>query len=225
MAPTAPAPARILRAHRDGSSDSLTFTGSQQGAQVQVPGTQEPEGLQQAPDVRQANLPDRPQKCTRKEERDDELHALELEAKRAAIEHDNEIRRRALQQQEELHQLKLAQFNTEYTSNPNDQDDEGEIPPEAKAVSLLFPSAPQKEVAAIFNNKFDPTNLYKLCRKIGLPSDADAKIYPLLGGSSALGREQAQLRTILPQQPGRKPSSHTYASSLNTTNTKVSQHP
>jgi hypothetical protein len=165
--------ARILRARRDGSSDSFTIIGSQRDAQVQVSGTQEPENLQQALDVQQSDLPNRPRKRTRKEERDDELHALELEAKRAMIEHENEVRRRALQQQEELHQLKLAQFSTEYTPNLNDQDDEGEIPLEAKAVSLLFPSAPQREVAAIFNNKFDPSNLYKLCRKIGLLSDAD----------------------------------------------------
>jgi hypothetical protein len=95
--------ARILRARRDGSSDSFTIIGSQRDAQVQVSGTQEPENLQQALDVQQSDLPNRPRKRTRKEERDDELHALELEAKRAMIEHENEVRRRALQQQEELH--------------------------------------------------------------------------------------------------------------------------
>jgi hypothetical protein len=103
MAPPAPVPTRILRAHRDGSSDSLTITGSNLGTQVQVPGTQEPKSLQQGPDAQQANLPDRPRKRTRKEEQEDELHALELKAKRAAIERENEARRRALQQQEELH--------------------------------------------------------------------------------------------------------------------------
>jgi hypothetical protein len=41
-------------------------------------------------------------------------------------------------------------------------------PPEAKEVSLLFPVAPQKEIASIFEGKFDPVNLYKLRGRVSL---------------------------------------------------------
>jgi hypothetical protein len=62
----------------------------------------------------------------------------------------------------ELHQQKLTNLATTDSQNERQathEDDEGEIPVEAKAVSLQFPIAPQKELAAIFEGKFDPTNL------------------------------------------------------------------
>ncbi|KAN0070925.1 hypothetical protein V8E54_011090 [Elaphomyces granulatus] len=76
----------------------------------------------------------------------------------------------------ELHQQRLA--NLAATDSPNDrqathEDDEGEIPLEAQAVSLHFPIAPQKELAAIFEGKFDRTNPYKLRGKVSLSKDDD----------------------------------------------------
>ena len=82
-------------------------------------------------------------------------------------------------QERELHQQKLARLTAADlpgSRSPDKDDDEGEIPPEAKEVSLLFPIAPQKEVAAIFEGKFDPVNLYKLRGRVTLSRDDDEEI-------------------------------------------------
>lgn len=78
-------------------------------------------------------------------------------------------------QERELHQQKLARItsvdssvDSSVTRHVDQDDDEGEIPPEAKEVSLLFPVAPQKEIASIFEGKFDPVNLYKLRGRVSL---------------------------------------------------------
>ena len=54
------------------------------------------------------------------------------------------------------------------------------IDPEAIEVSLLFPAVPQKEVAAIFEGKFDPKNLYKH-RKLTLTNEDDDEV-PFIDG-------------------------------------------
>ena len=68
--------------------------------------------------------------------------------------------------EKDLYQRRLAQLTAESPATGRrpdpEEEDEGEIPPEAKEVSLLFPTALQKEIAAIFEGKFDPTNLFKL---------------------------------------------------------------
>ncbi|KAN0067895.1 hypothetical protein V8E54_014142 [Elaphomyces granulatus] len=81
-----------------------------------------------------------------KRPRDDELHQLELE--RARIE--------------------LERQRISIADNSLNDEEEGEIPPEAKEAALLFPAISQKDIAAIFENKFDPRNLYKLYRKVSL---------------------------------------------------------
>jgi hypothetical protein len=45
---------------------------------------------------------------------------------------------------------------------PTTADDEGEVPPEAREIALLFPAISQKQIAAIFEGSFDPKYLYKL---------------------------------------------------------------
>jgi hypothetical protein len=104
-----------------------------------------------------------------KRPRDDELHQLELERARIELERQ----RKALAFEEDLHRRQLAQYDAG-VPDPNrrqnnvDDEEEGEIPPEAKEAALLFPAISQKDIAAIFENKFDPRNLYKLYRKVSL---------------------------------------------------------
>ena len=45
-----------------------------------------------------------------------------------------------------------------------------------KEVALSFPDIPQKEIAAIFEGKFDTANLYKLHGKISLDVEDDEEI-------------------------------------------------
>jgi hypothetical protein len=83
------------------------------------------------------------------------------------------------QQKEDLYRQKLAQLATpqgEGRRPTADEDDEGEIPPEAIEAFLLFPAIPQKEVAAIFEGKFDPKNLYKLHRKVTLTNEDEDEV-------------------------------------------------
>ena len=82
-------------------------------------------------------------------------------------------------QERELHQQKLARItsvDSSVTRHVDQYEDEGEIPPEAKEVSLLFPVAPQNEIASIFEGKFDPVNLYKLRGRVSLSKDDDEEI-------------------------------------------------
>jgi hypothetical protein len=81
-------------------------------------------------------------------------------------------------QERELHQQKLARItsvDSSVTRHVDQDDDEGEIPPEAKEVSLLFPVASQKEIASIFEGKFDPVNLYKLRGRVSLSNVTGGK--------------------------------------------------
>jgi hypothetical protein len=103
-----------------------------------------------------------------KRPRDDELYQLELERARIELERQ----RKALAFEEDLHRRQLAQYD-EGAPGPNQRqnnadDEEGEIPPEAKEAALLFPAISQRDIGAIFENKFDPRNLYKLYRKVSL---------------------------------------------------------
>jgi hypothetical protein len=111
----------------------------------------------------------------RQEEQRAKQIAFEDERRAKELAFDEE--RRA--QERELHQQKLAQLtsaDSSGTRRADQDDDEGEIPSEAKAVSLLFPIAPQKEIAAIFEGKFDPVNLYKLRGRVSLTKDDDDEI-------------------------------------------------
>lgn len=140
--------------------------------------------------------------------RDDELQQIELEKARLDLERQRkaivfEEQRRANElafdeerraQERELHQRKLAQLlplEYQQLNQLSNQEgvDEGEIPLEAKEVSLLFPAAPQKEIAAIFEGKFDPANLCKLHRKVTLSNDEDEEI------SFAGGKLRAKIRS------------------------------
>jgi hypothetical protein len=120
-----------------------------------------------------------------KRTRDDELHELVLKRARLEVERQE----KALLFEEDLHRRQLAQYEIGapgVNRRPNNVDDEeeGEIPPEVKEVVLLFPAISQKEIAAIFDNKFDPRNLYKLyyrkvCGKIRTKKrTGTAKDYP-----------------------------------------------
>jgi hypothetical protein len=116
-----------------------------------------------------------------KRPRENELYELELEKARLEVERqrkaiawEEEHQRKAIAFEEELHRQKLAQLATPLREGrypTADEDDEGEISPEAIEVSLHFPAVPQKEIAAIFEGKFDPKNLYKLHRKVTLANE------------------------------------------------------
>jgi hypothetical protein len=103
---------------------------------------------------------------------------LELDKARIALEREQ----KALVFEQELHQRRLAHLDAEAVDrrHPNPQlpvsDDEGEISPVAKEVALSFPAVPQKEIAAIFEGKSDPANLYKLHRKVSLAMEDDEEI-------------------------------------------------
>ncbi|KAN0079533.1 hypothetical protein V8E54_004747 [Elaphomyces granulatus] len=132
-----------------------------------------------------------------KRAREDQLHDLELEKARLEVERqrkaiaweeerqrkaialEEERQRKAIAFEEDLYRQKLAQLappQGEGRRPTADEDDEGEIPPEAIEVSLLFPAVPQKEVAAIFEGKFDPKNLYKLHRKVTLTNEDEDEV-------------------------------------------------
>ncbi len=49
---------------------------------------------------------------------------------------------------------------------------QGEIPPEVPELSLQFVGFPQEEIVKIFHNKFKPINLYWLCHMRGLSFEA-----------------------------------------------------
>ncbi|KAN0079042.1 hypothetical protein V8E54_005555 [Elaphomyces granulatus] len=113
-----------------------------------------------------------------KRPRSDSLHQLELDKARIALEREQ----KALVFEQELHQRRLAHLDAEAVDrrHPNPQlpvsDDEGEISPVAKEVALSFPAVPQKEIAAIFEGKSGPANLYKLHRKVSLAMEDDEEI-------------------------------------------------
>ena len=93
-----------------------------------------------------------------------------------------ERQHKALAFEEDLHQQHLAQLNADARARQLDQshglddDEDGEISSEAKEVSLLFSAILQKEIAAIFEGKFNPTNLYKLHRKVTLSIEDEEEI-------------------------------------------------
>jgi hypothetical protein len=101
---------------------------------------------------------------------------LEVERQRMAIAFEQQRQQKALAYDEDIHRQKLAQLANPHGSNPQgggrrsplDQADEGEFPPEAVEISPRYPGVPQKEIAAIFEGKFNPKNLYKLHRKASL---------------------------------------------------------
>lgn len=157
-----------------------------------------------------------------KRTRDDELRQLEVDKARLDLdrlrkttefEEQQRLRETAFQEdrrakelafeeerrahERELHQQKLAHLVA--TDSPNDrqathEDDEGEIPLEAQAVSLQFPIAPQKELAAIFEGKFDPTNLYKLRGKVSLSKDDDDEEISVSGGKLRAKKRSGTLK-------------------------------
>jgi hypothetical protein len=117
-----------------------------------------------------------------KRPRANELHQLELERARIELERQ----RKALAFEEDPHRRQLAQYDAgapapNQRQNNVDDEEEGEIPPEAKDAALLFPAISQKDIAAIFENKFDPRNLYKLYRKVSLTVVEEEEI-SVLGG-------------------------------------------
>jgi hypothetical protein len=96
-----------------------------------------------------------------------------------AIAFEQQRQQKALAHDDDIHRQKLAQLANPQGVNPPgesrrsalDDDDEGEFPPEAIEISPLYPGVPQKEIAAIFEGKFNPKNLYKLHRKASLDFD------------------------------------------------------
>jgi hypothetical protein len=196
-------PALAPREDSVASASTLDVQSMQQlDSQLQLPNTQQsqeptntPSGLLQVPGTQPfVDLPNR----TNKRSRDDELYQIELEKARLELERQrktlafeeqrqaNELafdqERRA--HEKDLYQRRLAQLTTESSTSHRpeaDEEDEGEIPPEAKEVSLLFPTAPQKEIAAIFEGKFNPTNLFKLHWKVTLSNNEEEDI-SMIGG-------------------------------------------
>ncbi len=55
----------------------------------------------------------------------------------------------------------------------NDEDLQGEVPPEVADLSPQFVGLPQEEILKIFQNKFKPINLYRLRHMRGLTFEAD----------------------------------------------------
>src|SRR5271167_3910466 len=160
-------PKRSIPAPREdsvASASTLDAQSTQQlDTQLQMQNTQQPTytlgGLLQVPGTQPlVDIPNRPNKRSR----DDELQQIELEKARLELERQrktlafeeqrqaNELafdqERRA--HERDLYQRRLAQLTaesplTDQRPDP-EEEDEGEIPPKAKEVSLLFPTAPQK---------------------------------------------------------------------------------
>lgn len=101
-----------------------------------------------------------------------------------ALAHEKERQRRQLAYDEDFHQRKLSQLDVDSRhpsrAQPED-DDEGEIAPEAKEITLLYPAIPSKNIAAIFDGTFDPKDLYKLHRTVSLDVDDEDEI-SIVGG-------------------------------------------
>ena len=109
----------------------------------------------------------RQRKRQRDEDHEDAIRQLELQERRVRQEHEQELHHERLRL--------LREQQTQITAQDDgtvdrDAAKEGEIAPEAKEVSALFPSLPQTQIVLIYNNEFDPINLFKLQRKTGFSS-------------------------------------------------------
>jgi hypothetical protein len=106
----------------------------------------------------------------------------ERRAKELAFDEERRVHERELHQQRLARLMSAASADSSGNRHADKDDGDNVIPPEAKEVSLLFPQASQKEIAVIFEGKFDPTNLHKLRERVFLMSKDDDEEVSVSGG-------------------------------------------
>jgi hypothetical protein len=98
---------------------------------------------------------------------------LEVERQRKAIAWEEERQRKVIAFEGDPHRWRLVQLANRRL--PQTRTIKVRSSPEISSFSSV-PTVPQKEVAAIFEGKFDPKNLYKLHRKVVLTNEDEDEI-------------------------------------------------